>query len=762
MAGPSTEPTTNGKNASGFDNSVPPLHEDATPEQKDQHWFTHVYQGDRMRQLTPRAIIMGGLLGMAMSSANLYTTLKIGWSFGVAITACVLSFVAWNTITNLLSTFNKLTIAVAAAIGLAASFVVPWSLLLSDRIGFGWAVAATALGLLGTVLLYRLFSTRVSPMTLLENNCMQSTASAAGYSTGSTIATMFGALLLMQSPPAGGTSADVKTLDVQPWVMVTLFTFCTGMMGVFLAIPMKRQMINHEQLPFPSGIAAAETLRSLYSQSKEAIHKAYALIIGLFASAVVGIMNTSEGTLKIIDKVFGADGPLKFLHLPEQYPEAGFATADRQGKLHAFWEKVAGTDGNLANFSESPFAKRLIQFGFEPSVLLIAAGMIVGLRVSLTMLAGSILLYFFVSPALIGIDAAHLLETGKGFQDGYIPSIELVAGGTTYHIYRWALWGGTALMVMSSLTSLAFQWKSIGRAVSGALSSRKDGPKADDPLTRIEVPFWWMLAGMIPLTIAMVIVQIIGFNISWWAGIIAVAMSFVLSLVACRATGETDTTPVGAMGKVMQITFALLHPGQVVPNLASAGIAANSASSSADLLTDLKSGYLLGANPRRQFLAQFFGVFFGTVAIIPIWYLMVPTKAALEKYPAPGTNQWFRVAQVLTQGLHSLADSAKFAILIGAVLGVILPCIEKFLVPKNWKAYWPSTMGLGLSWVVGFNNSLAFAIGAFITFLWTRAHKKSAETFNIPIASGLVAGESLIKALIAMTATVLGLISSSK
>lgn len=707
MAGPSTEPTTSGKNASGFDNSVPPLHEDATPEQKDQHWYTHVYQGDRMRQLTPRAVIMGGLLGMAMCSANLYTTLKIGWAFGVAITACVMSYVIWNLI---------------------------------------------RLGSRG----------RVSKMSILENNCMQSTASAAGYSTGSTIATMFGALLLMQNPPAGGTSADVRTLDVQPWVMVTLFTFCTGMMGVFLAIPMKRQMINHEQLPFPSGIAAAETLRSLYSESKEAVHKAYSLIVGLLVSAFVGILNTSEGTLQVIDKIFGEKGPLKFLHLPDQYPEAGFATVDRQGKLHAFWEKVAGTDGNLANFSESPVAKRLIQFGFEPSVLLIAAGMIVGLRVSLTMLAGSVLLYFFVSPALIGIDAAHLLETGANFQDGYIPSIELVGGGTTYHTYRWALWGGTALMVMSSLTSLAFQWKSIGRAVSGALSSRKDGPKTDDPLTRIEVPFWWMLAGMIPLTIAMVIVQIIGFNISWWAGIIAVAMSFVLSLVACRATGETDTTPIGAMGKVMQITFALLHPGQVVPNLASAGIAANSASSSADLLTDLKSGYLLGANPRRQFLAQFFGVFFGTVAIIPIWYLMVPTKAALEKYPAPGTNQWFRVAQVLTQGLHSLADSAKFAILIGAVLGVILPCIEKFLVPKNWKAYWPSTMGLGLSWVVGFNNSLAFAIGAFITFLWTRAHKKSAETFNIPIASGLVAGESLIKALIAMTATVLGLISSGK
>lgn len=658
-----------------------------TSEQKDLHWFKTVYQGDRMPQLTLRAVFMGGILGMAMSAANLYTTLKIGWSFGVAITACVMSFAIWN------------------------------------------AIRALSGGSL-------------SKMSILENNCMQSTASAAGYSTGSTIATMFGALLLMANPPPGGTSADVKTLEVQPWMGVAFFTFCTGMMGVFLAIPMKRQMINHEQLPFPSGIAAAETLKSLYSESREAVHKAYSLIAALFISAFVGILNTGEGTLKIIDRVFGDKSPLRFMHLPEQIPEKGFATITPDGKLHWFWDSTVG--------------RQLIQFGFEPSVLLIAAGMIVGLRVSLTMLAGSILLYCFVAPQLIAADASHLLADGK-FAPGYVPSIELVGGGEIYHVYRWALWGGTALMVMSSLTALAFQWKTMGKAITSALSARKEDAHESDAMKAIEVPFWWMLAGMIPLTIAMVALQIVSFGIAWWAGLIAVGLSFVLSLVACRATGETDTTPVGAMGKVMQITFAILHPGNAAINLASAGIAANSASSSADLLTDLKSGYLLGANPRRQFLAQFFGVFFGTLAIIPIWYLMVPNKAVLETYPAPGTQQWFRVAQVLTHGLHSLPDSAKWSIAIGGMLGIILPCIEKFFVPTKWRPYWPSTMGLGLSWVVGFNNSLAFAIGAVVTYVWTLIHRKSADTFNIPIASGLVAGESLMKALIAILATLSGI-----
>jgi uncharacterized oligopeptide transporter (OPT) family protein len=262
---------------------------------------------------------------------------------------------------------------------------------------------------------------------------------------------------------------------------------------------------------------------------------------------------------------------------------------------------------------------------------------------------------------------------------------------------------------------------------------------------------------MIPITIAMVIIQYVAFNISWWAGLIAVAMSFVLSLVASRATGETDTTPIGAMGKVMQLLFAFLKPGQIGPNLASAGIAANSASSCADLLTDLKIGYLLGANPRRQFLAQFWGVFFGTVAIVPIWFLMVPTKAKLESLPAPATRTWEKVAKVLTEGIDSLPQSAQVAILVGAAIGVLLPLIEKFVIPAKYRKYMISATGLGLAFMLPFYNSLAFTIGAVIALLWAKWNKRTADLYTVPLASGLVAGESLIAAFIAMLATASGL-----
>ncbi len=630
------------------------------PARTEADWFRYVYQGDTVPQLTLRAVAMGAALGMLMSAANLYTTLKIGWSFGVAITSCVLSYVIWNS-------FRALSRG------------------------------------------------RLAPMSILENNCMQSTASAAGYSTGSTIATAFGALLLIEG-------------HHQPVWIVALFTLFTGALGVFLAVPMKRQMVNQERLPFPSGTAAATTLRSLYGEGVEAVRRAYVLIGGLAAGVVVGICNTGTGTLAILDRVFEKTR----LHLPELVPAAGYATVN---------------------------GRQLLGFGFEPSVLLIGAGMIIGLRVTLSMLAGALLLYLWVGPALIALDAAHVADAA------YQISIPLVGGGTIYHLPRWALWGGTAVMVFASLAALALQWRTIARSFSvlrgrGAAARRAD---VDPRAAAVEVPVSWLVAGLIPITVGLLAIQYAAFHISIWLGLVAVGMAFVLSLVACRATGETDTTPIGAMGKVMQLLFAVLSPPtassvhvSLEHNLMAAATGANSAASSADLLTDLKSGYLLGANPRKQFLAQFIGIFFGTLAVVPFWYLMVPTKEKLEAFNPPATNMWRAVAELLSGGgFDQLPHSAKIALVVGALVGVTLPLLGR-LFPRA-APYLPSAMGLGLSWIMTFSNCQAFALGAVIAWLWSRVHARTGSAYTVPLASGLIAGESLIKAIIAMTATAVGL-----
>jgi OPT family oligopeptide transporter len=636
---------------------APPA-EDASSDEREIYWYRHVYQGDRVKQLTIRAVLMGALIGCGMSIAHLYTSLKIGWGFGVAITACVMSYVFWNV-------------------------------------------------------LRALSGMRLAKMSILENNCMQSTASAAGYSTGTTVATAVAAMLLI-------------TGEHMPWQILVPFVFFSGALGVFLAIPMKRQMINIEQLRFPSGIAAAETLKSLYSQGREALNKAYVLIAGLGIGAVFGFLKGPGGVLHWYDRLVSK------IRLDEwNFP--------------VNWLNPMAAARNLA----------LVGWSFDPSVLLIGAGMITGLRVSLSMLLGSSILYFWLGPYLLQQDLMNEAALAAGTITEFERNIDMNSRQTAAYFYRWSLWGGTALMVFASFTSLAMQWKTIAR------SFRLGGGKSHMPedveriRSRIEVPFSWMVIALLPIGAGLVAVQYFGWRTPIVLGAVAVALSFVIALVCSRATGETDTTPTGAMGKVTQLLYAVLpgSAGNATINLMTAGVTSNAGLAAADLLTDLKSGYLLGANPRKQFWAQFIGVFFGTAVVVPGWYLMIPTKEVLNTYPAPATNQWRAVAEALTdpKGLASIPDTALWLGVVGAVLGILLPSLAKAF-PKA-SVFMPSAMGLGLSWVVGFNNSLSFAIGAMLAWGWTVMHRRTGERYAIPLASGFIAGESLLAALMAILAT---------
>ncbi|MFN6017205.1 MAG: OPT/YSL family transporter, partial [Verrucomicrobiota bacterium] len=190
-------------------------------------------------------------------------------------------------------------------------------------------------------------------------------------------------------------------------------------------------------------------------------------------------------------------------------------------------------------------------------------------------------------------------------------------------------------------------------------------------------------------------------------------------------------------------------------NLMAAGVTASAAGSAADLLTDLKSGHLLGANPRRQFLAQFYGIFFGTLAIVPAWYALAPSvKGLTDRFPMPAANAWKAMADLLANGLGQLPQSAVWAVMIGGVLGIALPLIE--VKSARLKAWMPSAMGLGLGMIVDFSNSLGFAIGALLAWVWQRRSASSAADYKVPLASGLVAGESLFAAIIAILCAAAG------
>ena len=299
----------------------------------------------------------------------------------------------------------------------------------------------------------------------------------------------------------------------------------------------------------------------------------------------------------------------------------------------------------------------------------------------------------------------------------------------------------------------ALQWKTVLRALSGVTNIFQGRAEnaVEDPLAKIEVPGSWFLVGTAFSGLGCIMVLHYAFQTSWWMGMIAVILTFFLAMVAARATGESDITPIGAMGKITQLTFGILAPSNMITNLMTASVTAGAAGSTADLLVDLKSGYLLGANPRQQFLAQFFGIFAGTLVVVPAFYILVPDAAALgsEQWPAPSAQVWAAVARLLSNGVHSLHPAARMGMLVGGIVGLIIPMLE-LAFPKRRK-YIPSAMGLGLAMVIPFWNSLSMFIGGLIALILEKKNKEMADKYIIPVSSGIIAGESLMGVAIALS-----------
>jgi uncharacterized oligopeptide transporter (OPT) family protein len=178
---------------------------------------------------------------------------------------------------------------------------------------------------------------------------------------------------------------------------------------------------------------------------------------------------------------------------------------------------------------------------------------------------------------------------------------------------------------------------------------------------------------------------------------------------------------------------------------------------SADLLTDLKSGYLLKADPRQQFWAQFFGVVAGSLFVVPAYRLLIPTADLLgtDKWPAPGAQTWKGVAVLLAQGFHTLHPSAQAALVVGGVLGIVLVLLERAF-PKH-KHLIPSPMGFGMAFTTPANNTISMFIGSLVATILERRRPELAERTVVPVSSGFIAGESLIGVLIAVL-VVLGIL----
>jgi uncharacterized oligopeptide transporter (OPT) family protein len=584
----------------------------ATPEDADTFWLREVYQGDRVPQLTLRAVLLGSAIGVCTCAINLYAGLKGGVISGVAVMAGLLAHGGHGALRRL----------------------VP-------RVGG-------------------------APLSSLELCCAQAVASAAGYATGSALVSYQGAWLLMTGHHPPG------------WTLLA-WTLLLSALGVFFAVPLKRQFVDREQLPFATGTAAALTVRALEATSAGARSRLRALGWGGVISGLVTL---------------GRDG---LGRIP-----AGLAWPGAWGAI--------------------PLER--LGFALSTNLLFVGSGALLGFRITASMLLGSLLMYGVIAPRLV---AAGALPPDAGVGE----------------FRGWGMWPGAVAITTASLLHLALQGRALGRALRSLWPA--PSAAAPHPLDALQVPRSWWLAGVMVLAPASVALAHVGFGVPVLHAVLAVALSFLLCIIACRIVGETDVSSPDTLGAVTQLTSSVLQPRSPVVGLVTAGVTVNTTSSAADLLSDLKTGHLLGAHPRRQFIAQLLGSAVGAAVMVPLFYLLVPDREALggERFPAWGATTAVKMAEVFSGGLSGLAPSLSLAV-VQAALAAALLTLAGHMLPERARGWVPSPVGVGLGCLLPPVYSIGFFIGGCAAAVVQRRRPAAMEERLLPLATGLIAGEGLV------------------
>lgn len=349
-----------------------------------------------------------------------------------------------------------------------------------------------------------------------------------------------------------------------------------------------------------------------------------------------------------------------------------------------------------------------------------------------------------------------------GAAETQVPAINALHAGSQFvppgpnftDLVEWLLWPGVTLMVVSSLVAFSFSWRSMMRSFRGG-GTRQGGASNEDTG---EVSRQWFVFGLAVAMIFAVTLQVLFFDIVWYAAILGVLLSFVLAVVASRVSGETNTTPVGAMGKVTQLVFGVLVPNSPAANLMTANITGGAASQCADLMHDFKCGHLLGATARYQAVGQIGGALAGALLGSLFYLILIPDPKSMlltNEWPAPAVATWKAVADLFAIGIEALPDGTPMAIAIAAMLGVLLPVLDR-TAPKKLKAWVPSASALGLAFVINGHYAISMFIGAMIAMILGRVVPRWSDRFWVTICSGIIAGESLTGAGDAVRHVILG------
>jgi len=282
-------------------------------------------------------------------------------------------------------------------------------------------------------------------------------------------------------------------------------------------------------------------------------------------------------------------------------------------------------------------------------------------------------------------------------------------------------------------------------------------PAGSDVLKDIEVPLWVSYLGVPVFSVLAATVSHQFFDVPWLLAFISLPLIFVLAVICTNSMALTSWTPTGALSKITQFSMGAIDRTNPASNLIPAGITAEISANAANLLSDIKPGYMLGGKPRHQVVGHLIGILSGTIFAVPLFYLLFlpadangvrsTTTIISEQFAMPAALQWKGVAEIIAKGLSSLPYSALVSMVVAAVCAAAIEIAR--IVTKGRFPLTAVSIGLGV--VLPPDSVFMMWVGALL-FWWMGRKNKAPGTkghdFWVegcePICAGLISGAALV------------------
>lgn len=259
-------------------------------------------------------------------------------------------------------------------------------------------------------------------------------------------------------------------------------------------------------------------------------------------------------------------------------------------------------------------------------------------------------------------------------------------------------------------------------------------------------------AGGLALLVAVAaLIACFGLGLGPFATIIVVALGFVTTIMSAQSVGQTGIDPMEIFGLIVLLAVAGLRSVSQVQLFFVAGIVAIACGLAGDVMSDFKTGQILGTNPRQMWVGQAVGALLGAAVSVAVMVALVGAYGT----GAFGPGQQFVAAQasVVATMVSGIPSVPTFA--IGLAAGIVLYCLGLPAMMVGLGVYLPLYM------------SLTAPLGALIKFAYDKIGARSSagkerelsheDTGNI-VASGLLGGESIVGVIVALTTVIAGLL----